>query len=190
MSMSNYMFKSAMIMLVIIALFSCEGNYKNIQKMNLKDEEPVAVGKIINLKFTDSGKITVNLIAPLLRDYSNFKFPYREFPEGIILYFWDEDEKNTVSSDYAVEYKSTGLVDLRGNVIITTSDSTIINAKQLYWDQINKWIFTNQSYQIKFADGSYNDGSHFDSNQEFTTFLSRKNQGVQLIDKNETINGQ
>ena len=56
MSIFNYMFKSAMIMSVIIALFSCEGNYKNIQKMNLKDEEPVAVGKTINLKFTDSGK--------------------------------------------------------------------------------------------------------------------------------------
>ena len=48
----------------------------------------------------------------------------------------------------------------------------------------------SQPYQIKFADGSYNDGSQFDSNQEFTTFLSRKNQGVQLIDKNETINGK
>ncbi|MBT3920399.1 MAG: LPS export ABC transporter periplasmic protein LptC [Flavobacteriaceae bacterium] len=190
MSIFKYMFKSVMIILAIIAFFSCEGNYKNIQKMNLKDDEPVAVGKTINLKFTDSGKVTVNLIAPLLKDYSNFKFPYREFPEGITLYFWDEDEKSTVTSDYAVEYKSTGLVDLRGNVTITTSDSTIVNANQLYWDQINKWIFTNQSYQIKFADGSYNDGSQFDSNQEFTTFLSRKNQGVQLIDKNETINGK
>ena len=36
-------------LIAIIALFSCEGNYKNIQKMNLKDEEPVAVGKTINL---------------------------------------------------------------------------------------------------------------------------------------------
>ena len=178
------MFKSVMTLLVVIALFSsCEGNYKNIQKMNLKDEEPVAVGKTINLKFTDSGKVTVNLIAPVLKDYSNFKFP-----EGITLYFWDEDQKSTVSSDYAVEYKSTGLIDLRGNVTITTSDSTVVNANQLYWDQVNKWIFTNQAYQIKFADGSYNDGSQFDSNQEFTIFLSRKNQGVQLIDKNETIN--
>ena len=184
------MFKSVMTLLVVIALFSCEGNYKNIQKMNLKDEEPGAVGKTINLKFTDSGKVTVNLIAPVLKDYSNFKFPYREFPEGITLYFWDEDEKSTVTSDYAVEYKSTGLIDLRGNVTITTSDSTVVNANQLYWDQVNKWIFTNQAYQIKFADGSYNDGSQFDSNQEFTIFLSRKNKGVQLIDKNETTNGE
>jgi flagellar assembly factor FliW len=69
MSIFKYMFKSVMIILAIIAFFSCEGNYKNIQKMNLKDDEPVAVGKTINLKFTDSGKVTVNLIAPLLKEF-------------------------------------------------------------------------------------------------------------------------
>ena len=172
-------------LIAIIALFSCEGNYKNIQKMNLKDEEPVAVGRTINLKYTDSDKVTVNLLAPLLKDYSNFEFPYQEFPEGIILYFWDKENKSTVSSDYAVQFKNTGIVDLIGNVKITTSDSTIIKAKQLYWDQANEWIFTNQPYQIIFADGSYNDGLQFDSNQEFTSFLSRNNQGIQLVDKNK-----
>ena len=157
----------------VITLFSCEGNYNNIQKMNLKDEEPVAVGK------------TINLLAPLLKDYSNFEFPYQEFPEGITLYFWDKENKSTVTSDYAVQFKNTGIVDLIGNVKITTSDSTIVKANQLYWDQANEWIFTNQPYQIIFADGSYNDGLQFDSNQEFTTFLSRNNQGIQLVDKNK-----
>ena len=90
-----------------------------------------------------------------------------------------------MSSDYAVEFKSTGIIDLIGNVKITTSDSTLVTANQLYWDQTNEWIFTNQPYQIIFADGSYNDGLQFDSNQEFTTFLSRKNQGIQLVDKNK-----
>jgi LPS export ABC transporter protein LptC len=181
----KHIFKSVIMLIAIIALFSCEGNYKNIQKTNLKDEEPVAVGRTINLKYTDSGKVTVNLLAPLLKDYSNFEFPYQEFPEGIILYFWDMENKSTVSSDYAVQFKNTGIVDLIGNVKITTSDSTIIKAKQLYWDQANEWIFTNQPYQIIFADGSYNDGLQFDSNQEFTTFLSRNNQGIQLVDTNK-----
>ncbi len=87
------MFKSVMALLFAITLFSCEGNYQNIQKMNIKDESPVAIGKNINLKYTDSGKVTVNLIAPLLLDYSNYEFPYQEFPEGIILYFWEDDKK-------------------------------------------------------------------------------------------------
>ncbi len=172
----------------VITLFSCEGTYKKVQKMNLKDEEPVAVGKMINLKYTDSGIVTVNLLAPLLKDYSNFNFPYQIFPEGIVLYFWEDDKKNIVVSDYAVKYEATGIVDLRGNVKITTSDSTKVNAQQLYWDQKNQWIFTDQPYNITFSDGSYNDGEGFNSSQDFSTFLSRKNQGVQLIDKNKITN--
>ena len=114
----KHMLKSVMMFTAVITLFSCEGNYNNIQKMNLKDEEPVAVGKTINLKYTDSGKVTVNLLAPLLKDYSNFEFPYQEFPEGITLYFWDKENKSTVRSDYPVQFKNTGIVDLIGNVKI------------------------------------------------------------------------
>ena len=183
------MFKSVMALLFAITLFSCEGNYQNIQKMTIKDESPVAIGKNINLKYTDSGKVTVNLIAPLLLDYSNYEFPYQEFPEGIILYFWEDDEKSKVTADYAIKYEATNLVDLRNNVNIVTSDSIVLHANQLYWDQKNEWLFTDQAYTIKFEDGSYNDGAQFDSSQDFTTFLSRKNEGVQFIDKNKTTNG-
>jgi len=181
----NYRLKSVMAILFVIALFSCEGNYQNIQKMNLKDEAPVAIGKNINLKYIDSGKIAANLIAPKLLDYSNYKFPYQEFPDGIILHFWEEEDKSTITADYAIKYEHTNLVDLRYNVVITTSDSLILKANQLYWDQKNEWLFTDQPYKIKFEDGSYNEGAQFDSSQDFTIFISRKNQGVQFIEKKE-----
>ena len=96
-------------------------------------------------------------------------------------------KKNTVTADYAIQFDETGLVDLRSNVVVITADSVVLKANQLYWDQKNKWVFTDQPYQIKFKDGSYNDGAvGFDSSEDFTTFLSRKNQGVQLVDKTKT----
>ncbi len=178
-----------MAIVFVVTLFACEGNYKNIQKLNLKDEAPVAIGKNINLKYTDSGKVITNLIAPRLLDYSNFNFPYQEFPEGIILHFWNEKkEKTTITADYAIRYDATNMVDLRKNVVLVRSDSLILKAEQLYWDQKNQWVFTDLPYQIIFNDGSYNDGERFDSSEDFTTFLSRKNQGVQIIDKKETTN--
>jgi LPS export ABC transporter protein LptC len=177
-----------MTIVAVITLFSCEGNYNNIKKMNLKDNAPLSIAKGMNTKYTDSGKVTVNLIAPLMLDFSNYTFPYNEFPEGMILYFWEDGEKSTVTSDYAVKYEHTNLVDLRGNVKIVTSDSLELHADQLYWDQKNEWLFTDRAYTIKFADGSYNDGQAFNSSQDFTTFSSRKNQGIQFIDKKETTN--
>ena len=179
------MFKSVMALVFAVTLFACEGNYQNVKKLNLSDGAPIAEGKDINFKYTDSGKLVTNLLADKLLDYSNLEFPYKEFPEGIEVLFWDKNgKKSTVNSDYAIQFDNTGLVDLRDNVVLITADSVVLKANQLYWDQKNKWVFTDQPYQIKFKDGSYNDGAvGFDSSQDFTTFLSRKNQGVQLVDK-------
>lgn len=179
-------FKSVLAILIASTLFACESNYKNVKKMNLSDGAPVAEGVNINFKYTDSGRLVTNLLADKLLDYSNLNFSYKEFPEGIEVHFWNEKgEKSTVLADYAIQYDKTEIVDLRNNVKIFTADSIELNANQLYWDQKNQWVFTDQPYTIKFKDGSYNDGAQFDSNQDFTIFSSRKNQGVQLIDKNQ-----
>ena len=175
-----------MALLMAITLFACESNYQNVKKLSLSDRAPIAVGKNINFKYTDSGKMVTNLLADKLLDYSNLDFPYKEFPEGIEVHFWDaKGEENTVTADYAIQYDETGLVDLRKNVVVTTADSVFLRANQLYWDQKNAWIFTDQPYRIDFKDGSYNEGERFDSNQDFTIFLSRRNQGVQLINKKD-----
>lgn len=181
-----------MMLLSIITLFACEGNYKNVQKLSLKDGAPVTEGKKINLIYTDSGKVVTNLMADYLKDYSNFQFPFQEFPEGVEVHFFENNEKSTIVSDYAIRYTQTELVDLRQNVVLTTADGNVLEAQQLYWDQKNQWVFTNQPYRITFSDGSYNDGARFDANEDFTVFLSRNNDGVQLVDQNQntTPNGE
>lgn len=177
-----------MVLVLTITLFACESNYQNVKKLSLSDGAPIAEGKNINFKYTDSGKLVTNLLAEKLLDFSNLDFPYKEFPNGIEVRFWNEKgEKSTVTSDYAIQFDETGLIDLQSNVVLVTADSVVLHADQLYWDQKNKWVFTDQPYQIKFKDGSYNEGAvGFDSSEDFTIFLSRKNQGVQLIDKNTT----
>lgn len=175
-----------MAIFMAITLFACDGSYKDKQQLSVKDDAPQAIGKIINLKYTDSGKLVTNLLAPELWDYSNYNFPFQEFPNGIEVRFWQDGKRSTVTADYAIRYNGTGMIDLRENVLLITSDSLVLKASQLYWDQNNKWVFTDQPYQIKFKDGSYNDGARFDSSQDFTEFLSRKNTGVQLIDQKET----
>lgn len=168
--------------LVALTLFACEGNKKNVQRLNLTDNAPVTEGKGVNFKYTDSGRVVYNVLASKFLDYSNFEFGYEEFPNGIEVNFYDNDnEKNTVVADYAINFTETDIVDLRGNVVLTTSDSMVLKAQQLYWDKGNSWVFTDQPYQIK-RNGNENNGAMFDSNQDFTYFLSRDNRGTQIID--------
>ena len=119
-------FKNSIAVSILAAmLFACEGNLKDV-------------------------KVKANLRSPEMLDFSNRKFPFREFPNGVEVDFFESDSsKNTIISDYAIIYNETNLVDLRGNVKIITSDSTIMTGSQLYWDQENEWVFTDYKYQLK-----------------------------------------
>jgi len=178
--------KNVVVVFAAITFFACEGNYGNVQKMNLAEGAPVAEGKNVNLFYTDSGKVVTNLLAEELLDYSNYEYAFQEFPQGVEVHFFDKKGESIIKSDYAIRFSATGLVDLRKNVKLTTADGNVLSGEQLYWDQTNKWVFTDEPYRITFSDGSYNDGARFDANEDFTVFLSRKNDGVQIIDQSET----
>lgn len=167
-----------------IALFACESKYKEARQLNFSDQAPIAEAKGVNLKYTDSGKIVSNLISERILDYSNQNFPYQQFLDGVKVYFWNEkDEKTTVIADYAMRYINLHLVDLRDNVVIITADSVELHAEQLYWSQQKNWLFTDQPYTIIFKDGSINKGTRFDSNEDFTEFLSRDNLSIQQLEQ-------
>lgn len=175
----------SIVMIIFIAmLFACEGNLDEVQQMSATLQGPQSTTKTINLFYTDSGKVKANLKSPKMLDFSQEKFPFREFPIGVEVDFFDEDStKNTVISDYAIIYSLTNIIDLRGNVKITTSDSTILNSQQLYWDESENWLFTDQAYTIQMPNGAINDGQGFDANQNFDNFNSRTNIGIQYIDE-------
>ncbi|NJW53126.1 LPS export ABC transporter periplasmic protein LptC [Salinimicrobium oceani] len=176
-------FSSIVTILFVTMLFSCEGNLKGVQQMEIPEDAPQAIGAGINLKYTDSGRVVATLRSEKMLDYSNKNFPYREFPDGLIVEFFDEErKKNTVTANYGVIYNNTGLIDLQGDVEVVTSDSTRLTADQLYWDQANNWVFTDHPNTIRFKNGAVNEGMGFDSNQEFTNFRSRSNVGVQILE--------
>lgn len=188
MPLLNTKFKGVIAAFAVITLFSCQDDFNKVRNLSLASNDPVGIGENANAIHTDSGKVVANLLAPKFLDFSNKKFTYSEFPEGVTVYFYEDDKTSTITADYAIRYDQKGLVDLRGNVVLFTSDSTELLADQVYWDQNENWIFSDSPYRIKFNDGSYNDGSSFDSNKDFTTFLSRKNTGVQLIDNENPTN--
>lgn len=177
-------YKSVIASLVLaITLFACESNYKEVRQLSFVEEAPMAEAKGVNLKYTDSGRVVSNLISQEVLDYSNRKFPFQDFSNGVQVYFWNEKgEKTSVQADNALRFVDLQLVDLRDNVVIFTADSVELRAEQLYWNQQRNWLFTDKPYSIKFKDGSFNEGTGFDSNQDFTNFLSRDNISMRPIE--------
>ncbi|MFV0540382.1 MAG: LPS export ABC transporter periplasmic protein LptC [Aestuariibaculum sp.] len=169
---------SIVIVFAMTMLFSCNSNLKEANRATLSDNEPVGVADSINLKYTDSGRVTANLISSKMLDYTNREFPYNEFPNGITLYLYDEqNKKSTVVSNYAIIYNQTNLIDLQGNVVITTSDSNMLKTEQLYYDQKKEWLFTNQHLMfVAETDTIY--GSGFDTDSKFMDYEILEGTGV------------
>lgn len=162
----------------VTMFFSCESNFKEVQKLNEKKFLPTGQADTINLVYTDSGKVKAILISPKMIDYGSLQNPYTEFPKGIkVTIYDDKSNKNYVVADYAVSYKRTNLIDLQGNVKITTFDNKILETSQLYYDQKNEWFFTEKQFKYSDGQGGFLQGPGVDFSKDFTIFNMQKSNG-------------
>ena len=172
--------------LAVTLFFSCESNFEEVQKIGVLQNEPIGVAKNINLKYTEKldnlAKLKANLISPKMLDYSNRSFSFSEFPDGIHLTVYDEqDQKNTVIADYAIVYSETDLIDLQGNVILATHSKDTLFAEQLYYDQKTEWLFTNTPVTLR-SGNEIQHGNGFDSDSNFENFQVLDVNGVVYLD--------
>jgi len=152
----------------VTLLFSCKNNFKEIQNIGALDIGPLSIAENINTKYTDSGKLVSHLISPKMLNYSNREFAFYEFPEGINLTMFDkENNKSNVLADYAILYNETDLIDLQGNVVLTTHNKDTLYADQLFYHQKKEWLFTNYPVRFRTKNEIIN-GVGFDSNRDFT----------------------
>jgi LPS export ABC transporter protein LptC len=167
----------------VLVLLSCESNFKEIQKINYSEFTPSGEADNFNLKYTDSGRIKSILISPKMLDYSNVEFPFTEFPKGIDVTLYDAKSKRTfVVADYALSFKGTDVIDLRGHVKITTETGQYLETEQLYFDQKNEWFFTQKKFKFTDPKGvSFGEGIDF--SKDFKIVNSQKIKGE--VDQSE-----
>lgn len=134
-------------LLATVMLSSCQNHFKEVQQSTIAEFTPTGEADTINLKYTDSGRIKSVLIAPKMLDYAAVKFPFTEFPKGLNVTIYDANGKTTnISANYGVSFKDTKVIDLRGNVKIANENGQVFKTDQLYFDQINEWFYTDNTY--------------------------------------------
>ncbi|WP_224485283.1 LPS export ABC transporter periplasmic protein LptC [Robertkochia aurantiaca] len=167
----------------VTMFFSCRGDISEVQEINRIDKIPNGVAENFRLKYTDSTHLKAVVSGPLYKDFGNQSFPYQEFPEGVYVeYYGDNDQVSTIQADYGIVYSGTDLIDLQGNVVIKTHDGKILRAPQLYWDQTNDWIFTEERFT--FESDEYDiEGVGIDFNKEYTQLRFRQGKGDAVIEE-------
>ncbi|WP_395633848.1 LPS export ABC transporter periplasmic protein LptC [Flavobacterium sp.] len=174
------LFRNSITLLAVLlglAVASCESNFKEVQKMGLSEFTPSGDADSINLKYTDSGRITANLISPKMLDYATVAYPFTEFPNGMHLTLFDKNGRQTyIDAKYAISHKTTNIIDLQGNVKISNQNGELLETEQLYYDQKNEWFFTEKKFKFTSPKGvSYGEGIDF--SKDFKKVNSQKISG-------------
>ena len=145
--------------------------------------DPLATSFDIRMVYTDSLKINSILTAPKHEDFRNLFFKYSVFPEGLKLVFYDNFGcPNIVEADYGTIYKNTSILDLVGNVKISSSAGDYLETNQLYWDAESDWFFTNKNF--KFWNSDYNVAAkRLDANKQFTKFNTGRLTGTMSVEE-------
>lgn len=159
--------------IVVTLFFSCTNDFNEVQKVGVLQNKPISEAENIDLKYTeftdDTVRLLANLLSPKMLDYSNRNFPFSEFPTGIKLITYDEDNnKTTITSDYAIVYNNTDIIDLQGNVKIVTQQGDTLFTEQLFYNQKLEWLFTNYPFVYKSSTNKIH-GYGFDSDKTFKT---------------------
>jgi LPS export ABC transporter protein LptC len=171
--LKKYLILAPVLVVAITLFLGCESNFKEVQKINFSEFVPSGEADKINLKYTDSGRITAILISPKMREYAAVDFPFTEFPKGIDVTLYDNKGKRTfIKSDYATSYKLTNVIDLEGNVKITSQDGQTLETEQLYFDQKNEWFFTEKNFKFTDPKGISN-GKGIDFSKDFKVVNSQ-----------------
>ena len=187
-------FKSIAMIFVAMLFFACTDTYKRVGQEAKKTIFPRGVAENFVLTYTEAkdeletedvkaSKVISVLTSPISEDFTNLKFPYRTFPEGLLLdFFDDQNRKSIIKADYGIIYSATNLIDLQGNVVLESHDGKKLEAPQLYYDQTNEWVFTQEKFKYTNPeDGTIMDGEGMDFNKDLSFLNAHKTYGLMLI---------
>ena len=184
MQLLHYKFlKKGFSILVVSLFFSCDDGSSILKQINQFNENPVGIAYDIRMTYTDSAKVKAILTAPINLDYTHLSFMYSEFPEGLkIIFYNDDNEENTVVADYGILYNQTRIVDLQGNVVLLSNDGSRLETSQMYWDSEKEWLFTERPFDFENEDYDL-EAIRLDTNKEFSKFQTGKLTGTILVEE-------
>lgn len=180
--------KSIVVVFITTVLFSCTNDSKQVRDFLAEKNLPIAVAKDAYHVYKDSGRVTSKLITPLLNDFSNRKnHPYNEFPKGIKIVNFENSgvDSVTVVGDYALSFSKTSISEIKGNVVVINhTEKTKLETSQLFWDQKNKYFFSEKSFVLTTPTDTFK-GIGFESKEDLSKRVIKKLTGEIITNENE-----
>lgn len=157
----------------IFAWTACDSDIREINK--LFEEHNLNVEEAINIEmlYSDSAKVRVKIKSPKLIRHIDSKNPIDEFPDGIAVEFYDDNQKvkSWLTADYAIRYEKESIIVVRKNVLLRNQRNEKIESGELIWNEQYGNLSSDQFVSVILPanqDTIYGFGIEVD--QDFTVF--------------------
>lgn len=172
-----------LLVFLFYCLTACENDLTEVQKFIKNEEVAIEIGEEVEVIYSDSGKVEIKIIAPLLHRHLDKREPKREFPKGLEVYFLDENQKvkSWLIGKYAMEYEKKHITIVQDSVVLFNNNEEKLETDELIWDQGKDKIYTKQFVRITTKDEQIM-GYGFEADREFTYWKIIAPQGKVKID--------
>ncbi|MDR3351152.1 MAG: LPS export ABC transporter periplasmic protein LptC [Prevotellaceae bacterium] len=168
-------------------LASCDDGTDKLSAIEDHQQVPTLEIDSLQIEYTESGLLRMNLKAPLLQRFLLAEEPYNVFPKGMHIYFYTagNELENEIIADYAYNReKPEEYWEAIGNVVVTNHlKKQTLYTDTLYWDRAKKNIYTHAPVRIVTPDLFFDglDGMVADERFEGYQFFNANN-GVLYMD--------
>jgi LPS export ABC transporter protein LptC len=123
----------------------------------------------VNMIYSDSAIIRVNVSGPRLLRYVDRSNQKQEFPDGIKVVFYSPNgrSQSTLTAKYATRLDKNNEITIRDSVIWKSYDGKRLETEELIWNEREERVYSNRFVKIVKPDEVIY-GYGFEANQEFT----------------------
>lgn len=166
---------------IMFMISGCENDIEKVNRLTEGTEYPTIKGTNIEVIFSDSAKVKVQVLAPEFLQFKNAERPYLEFPEGLEVYFYDDSLRieSRIRADHATYYNEEKLWHATGDVVakkLTNGDQ--LNTEELFWDEEKELIYSNTFTRIQNEDGTFYGKNGFESHQNLNNWQLKGSSGT------------
>lgn len=136
-----------------VMLFSCKNSIEKVREFIPEDTITSMVAFNVNLLRSDSGRVVVELKAPVVNQLDN-KNQTIEFPNGFEAHFLNSRKQTSslITADYGISHDNKNM-EARGNVVVDNLEThETMYTERLLWNQKKKEIYVRTAVKIVAPD--------------------------------------
>lgn len=176
-----------LIAIVVASVFTaCENDMAKIKSITEKLDSAEISAKNVEMLYSDSALIRLNVKTPLLNKYTTVEDPYTEMPNGVEMLFYDKNMNvnSSLKAKYSIYHEKEKIWEFKNNVELVNQQGDLLQTEHLFVDREKEVMYSQKYVSITFADGgNINGEGGFKSNFNFTEFEFTDVSGLMTLDE-------